>query len=447
MSQMPQMDILTETPDISLDAVRAYKRYLRVGFIAIALLVLGVGGWATFFHIKGAVIAPGTVVVESKPKIIQHRDGGIVGAIPVKEGDRVAEGAVVMELDPTQIEANRKIVETRHYETLARVARLQAERDQLDSIAWPAELENLASDPVVQRAMTGQEKLFQARRTAYWGQVNQLRRRVAQLNDQIEGLGSLIGANLRQVTLIRGELVDLREGLNRGVVTRTRYNSVQREQARLEGDIANSQAEIARIQNSIGETDIQILQLRREQQEQVLTELRDAQTESSDYREQLTSASDQRDRIELRAPSAGIVHNLSVTTIGGVIAPGQEIMQIIPDGERLIVEAQVQPQDVDQIYPGQPAIIRFSAFNARTTPEVSGEVLQVSADRLLDPVTGFPYFTIKLVVPPDELKRLGAVSLIPGMPAEAFMQTQSRSVLSYVMKPVTDAMRRAGREE
>jgi len=175
--------------------------------------------------------------------------------------------------------------------------------------------------------------------------------------------------------------------------------------------------------------------------------MREAQTLLSDQREQLISASDQRQRITLRAPTTGLVHDIAVTTIGGVIAPGQEIMQIIPKDDRLIIDSQVQPQDIDQIYPGQPTTVRFSAFNQRTTPEVNGEVLNMSADRLIDPVTGFPYFSVKVQVSTDELERLGSVTLIPGMPAEAFMQTRSRSVMSYLLKPVTDAMRRAGREE
>jgi len=425
----------------------SYDRYLKMGMISLAFLVLGMGGWATFFQLNGAVIAPGTVIVEGKPKIIQHIDGGIVGHIPVSEGQMVQAGDVLMTLDPTILEANRTMVKTRFDEALARVARLEAERDNLREIVWPKALETSEDIPALELAKIGQTKLFEARRISAWGEVNQLRKRIAQSKDQIGGLESLIEANGRQINLIAGELEDLRIGVDKGVVTRARYNAAQREQAQLEGDSANRRAEIARIRNSISEIDVQILQLRRQRQEAILTEMREAQTLLSDQREQLISASDQRQRITLRAPTTGLVHDIAVTTIGGVIAPGQEIMQIIPKDDRLIIDSQVQPQDIDQIYPGQPTTVRFSAFNQRTTPEVNGEVLNMSADRLIDPVTGFPYFSVKVQVSTDELERLGSVTLIPGMPAEAFMQTRSRSVMSYLLKPVTDAMRRAGREE
>ena len=429
-------------------AKEPYDRFLRMGFIAIFFL-LGIGlVWGSLAKIKGAVIAPGVVVVEGKPKILQHLDGGIVGEIFVKDGDDVTEGDVVMRLDPTMLGANEDLVYTRLRETMARVARLEAERDSERQIAWPDDLINAQDNPIVASAMLGQEKLFRARRIAASGQVQQLEQRIAQFNDQIDGLNALILSKETQAQKIREEADAKRTLVEKGWLAKPVILTLEREELRLKGDVANHQSEIARLLNSISETDVQILQLRRERQAEVLTELRQADTEASDFREQLTTASDQLRRIDVIAPVTGKVHNMTVTTIGGVVAPGQEIMQIIPADDRLIIEAQVDPADIDQIYPGQKTTVRLSAFNMRTTPEMNGLVIQSSADRIIDQVTGMPYYSVKIEIPPNELARLPEnLTLLPGMPAESFMQTDSRSVLSYILKPATDAMDHTFREE
>jgi len=429
-------------------AKEPYDRFLMMGFIAIVFL-LGVGlVWGSLAKIKGAVIAPGVVVVEGKPKTLQHLDGGIVGEIFVKDGDTVTEGDIVMQLDPTMLGANEDLVSTRLREAMARVARLEAERDGQKAITWPVDLVNAKDDPIVASAMIGQEKLFNARRIAAFGQVDQLQQRIAQFKDQITGLNSLISSKENQAMKIREEADAKRTLVEKGWLARPVILTLEREELRLKGDVANHQSEIARLNNSISETDVQILQLTRERQAEVLTELRQVETEVSDFREQLTTASDQLRRIDVIAPVTGKVHNMTVTTIGGVVAPGQEIMQIIPADDRLIIEAQVDPADIDQVYPGQKTTVRLSAFNMRTTPEMNGLVFQTSADRIIDQVTGMPYYSVKVEIPPEELSRLPEnLTLLPGMPAESFMQTESRSVLSYVLKPATDAMNHTFREE
>ncbi len=429
-------------------AKEPYDKFLLMGFIGIFFL-LGIGlVWGSLAQIKGAVIAPGTVVVEGKPKTLQHLDGGIVGEIFVKDGDAVNEGDVVMRLDPTMLDANEDLVNTRLRETMARVARLEAERDSLDTIIWPVELSETKDDPIVASAMLGQEKLFDARRIAASGQVEQLEQRIAQFKDQITGLNSLISSKENQAMKIREEADAKRTLVEKGWLAKPVILTLEREELRLKGDVANHQSEIARIKNSISETDVQILQLRRERQAEVLAELRQAETEASDFREQLTTASDQLRRIDVIAPVSGKVHNMTITTLGGVVAPGQEIMQIIPADDRLIIEAQVDPADIDQIYPGQKTTVRLSAFNMRTTPEMNGLVIRSSADRIIDQVTGMPYYSVKIEIPPNELARLPEnLILLPGMPAESFMQTDSRSVLSYILKPATDAMDHTFREE
>lgn len=429
-------------------AKEPYDRFLRMGFIGIFLL-LGIGlVWGSLAKIKGAVIAPGVVVVEGKPKTLQHLDGGIVGEIFVKDGDEVQEGDIVMQLDPTMLGANEDLVNTRLRETMARVARLEAERDSQKNITWPEDLVASKNNPIVASAMLGQEKLFNARRIAASGQVEQLQQRIAQFKDQISGLESLISSKENQAMKIREEADAKRTLVEKGWLAKPVILTLEREELRLKGDVANHESEIARLINSISETDVQILQLRRERQAEVLTELRQADTEASDFREQLTTASDQLRRIDVIAPVAGKVHNMTVTTVGGVVGPGQEIMQIIPADDRLIIEAQVDPADIDQIYPGQKTTVRLSAFNMRTTPEMNGLVIQSSADRIIDQVTGLPYYSVKIEIPPNELARLPKnLTLLPGMPAESFMQTDSRSVLSYILKPATDAMDHTFREE
>ena len=429
-------------------AKEPYDRFLTMGFVAIFFLI-GIGlVWGSLAKIKGAIIAPGVVVVEGKPKTLQHLDGGIVGEIFVKDGDTVKEGDVVMQLDPTMLGANEDLVNTRLREAMARVARLEAERDGEESISWPADLTTAKNDPIVVSAMVGQEKLFMARRVAALGQVDQLQQRIAQFKDQISGLNSLISSKDNQAMKIREEAEAKRILVEKGWLAKPVILTLEREELRLKGDVANHQSEIARLYNSISETEVQILQLRRERQAEVLTELRQVETEVSDFREQLTTASDQLRRIDVIAPVTGKVHNMTVTTIGGVVAPGQEIMQIIPADDRLIIEAQVEPADIDQIYPGQKTTVRLSAFNMRTTPEMNGLVIQSSADRIIDQVTGLPYYSVKVEIPPEELARLPEnLTLLPGMPAESFMQTDSRSVLSYILKPATDAMNHTFREE
>ena len=429
-------------------AKEPYDRFLTMGFVAIFFLI-GVGLiWGSLATIKGAIIAPGVVVVEGKPKTLQHLDGGIVGEIYVKDGDAVKEGDVVMRLDPTMLGANEDLVNTRLREAVARVSRLEAERDGRGAITWPADLISAKDDPIVVSAMVGQDKLFKARRIAAFGQVKQLQQRIAQFKDQIDGLNSLISSKNNQAMKIREEAEAKRVLVEKGWLAKPVILTLEREELRLKGDVANHQSEIARLYNSISETEVQILQLRRERQAEVLTELRQVETEVSDFREQLTTASDQLRRIDVIAPVTGKVHNMTVTTIGGVVSPGQEIMQIIPADDRLIIEAQVEPADIDQIYPGQKTTVRLSAFNMRTTPEMNGLVIQSSADRIIDQVTGLPYYSVKVEIPPEELARLPEnLTLLPGMPAESFMQTDSRSVLSYILKPATDAMDHTFREE
>jgi len=423
------------------------KGYLRAGYILLGVLVLVIGGWSALTSINGAVVAPGVIVVENRPQDVQHLDGGMVAEILVREGNLVSEGDVLVRLDPTQVDASIQILRTRLAEVRALIARLEAERDGLDLVAYPDSVIQ-TNTPEVRRAVIGQNRLFAARTAATEGEVSQLGQRVNQLQEQIRGREGLILSSRSQIDLVRDELASLRTLLDRGFVSKTRVLALEREQARLQGDISSSRAEIARLESAIGETRVQILQVEKQRQSDILTQLREAQTQDSEVREQLVTADAQGARISVTAPVSGRVLSTAINTIGEVVAPGGLLMQIVPQDEKLLIETQVAPADIDQVYPGQPARVRLSAFNMRSTPELWGEVTATAPDRLIDEVTGVPYFNVRVTISDEELGRLPPnLEMRPGMPAEAFMQTESRSVLSYLIKPAGDALSRGFREE
>lgn len=424
-----------------------YGRYLWQGFIALFVLVVCIGGWAVLASIQGAVIASGVVVVEGKTKTLQHLDGGIVGEILVKNGDQVEAGDVMLRLDPTAMDANRTLIEKRLYQSQAQVDRLRAERDETSKITWSERIESSKLRPDVAEIISGQDKLFKARRKAFMGQAGQLRERIAQSREQIKGFGELRNSKRVQIDLISQELIGLQKLLVKGYVSKTRILALERELARLNGEMATHRSDIARTRSAISETEIQILQIQQDQEAQILTQLREVDGELSDLNEQFTTAADQRKRIDVTSPVAGIVHDLLVTTVGGVITPGQPMMQIIPSNQNLLIEARVITMDIDQVYEGQIATITLAAFNQRTTPQVDGVVIRASADSLADPVTGIPYFSVLIEIPKAEMKKLGGLTLRPGMPADAFLQTEKRTVMNYLLKPFTDQLNHTFREE
>lgn len=425
----------------------AYDKYLLTGFALIFALVTGFVLWAALAPIQGAVIAPGTVVVEGKPKTLQHLDGGIVGEIFVRDGDKVKAGDVLLRLDSTSLNANRDLLQKRLDAAKAFGARLIAERDGKARIPWGAIFPEGTHKSQLSMIIDDQTQLFDTRRSASQGQLAQLQKRLQQSQEQIVGFQSQADANQSQLGIISKELQGLRELFADGYVSQTRILTLEREEAALTGEIAGLQAEIARTKTVIGETEIEILQVTRSTKEEVLMELRIKESEISDLEEQLISASDQAGRVDVVAPVSGTIHNMAVTTIGGVVTPANPLMDIIPDTDRLIVESQVEPMHVDQIFPGQETTVRLSAFNQRTTPELNGIVKSVSANTMIDEVTSLPFYKVRIEIPTDELARLKGLTLVPGMPAEAFMQTDKRTVINYLLKPATDQLTRAFREE
>lgn len=429
-------------------ALPAMRRLVAFGIAVAALLVLGFGGWAAVARLAGAVVTQGTVVVETNLKKVQHPHGGVVGALHVREGAEVRAGELLLSLDDTVMRANLAMV-TKSLDGLeGRRARLEAERDEADTIAFPADLvARAASEPEIARLVAGERRLFEARRAARGGQKAQLGERIAQLRQEIEGFDAQIVSKDAQIALILGELKGVSELYDRNLVPLTRLAALQREAARLNGERGQIVAAAAQARGRIAETELQILQLDQELRTEVLKELREIETRSGELVERKAAADDQLRRVEIRSPQDGVVHQLAVHTVGGVIGPGEVVMLVVPRADAMTIEAQIAPQDIDQVTRGQPAMVRLSAFSQRTTPELAGRVMLVAADLTRNPQNGAAYYIARIELPDSELARLQGLRLVPGMPAEVHIQTGERTALSYFLKPLSDQIARAFKED
>ena len=421
------------------------RAHLIAGVAAVALLVVGVGGWAATTELAGAVVAPGAVVVDSNVKKIQHPTGGIVSELLVHNGDVVKTGQVIVRLDDTQARSNLAIHTKRLDELMARQARDEAERDGADRIVFPEELTKRSADPDVARLMAGEERLFNIRRKAREGQKAQLDERIAQLRQEVTGLVAQEAAKVNEIEWIKKELEGIMTLWQKNLVQFTRVVSLQRDLARAEGDHGQLIASTAENKNKIAEIELQIIQIDQDLRAEVGKELATIRADIAETTEQKIAAEDVFSRIEIRAPQDGTVHEMSVHTVGGVIAAGEEMMQIVPAGDTLDVEAKLPPDAIDQVHVGQTAVLRFSAFSQRTTPEIDGIVTVVSADLIQDPKTNERYYSARIAIPQPRIRDLG-LTLIPGMPVETFIRTDDRTVVSYLMKPLSDQIKKAFRE-
>jgi HlyD family secretion protein len=425
---------------------RSIRRHLLAGCTAVLVLVGGIGGWATNTEISGAVIAPGQLVVDSNVKKIQHPTGGVVGELRVKDGDRVKEGDVVVRLDETQARANHAIVSKALDELAARQARNEAERDGADKVSFPQDLLARASDPDVVHAITGEQRLFELRRSAREGQKAQLREQAAQLEQQVQGNMEQVAAKDAEISWIQKELKGVNELWKQNLVPFSRVTALERDGARLKGDRGALIATIAQAKGRIAETQLKIFQIDEELRTEVGKELAEMRGKKSELIEKRVAAEDQLKRIDLIAPQDGKVFQRTVHTIGGVIQAGEAIMLIVPDADTLIIEAKVAPQQIDQLYLGQQATLRFVAFNQRTTPELNGEVIRIGADVTQEDKKNEAYYSVRIRVSDSELARLEGLKLVAGMPVEAFIQTTPRTVASYLVKPMHDQIMKAFRE-
>jgi len=426
---------------------RMYENELRTGLrILLVAVVLG-GGWLTLVPLAGAVVVPGNLVVQSDVKAIQHPTGGIIAEIKVDNGKHVAAGDLLVRLDPTQVKAGMQAISKQLNEQRARIARLVAERDGLEQPDYPSELTSRTDDDSIQALIASENSLFKARLNARQSQKDLLQGRISQFNDEIGGMGAQSDSKTKQIDLINGELTGVQDLYDKHLVPLTRLTTLQREAARIDGERGQLVSSIAETKSKIGEAQLQIVKTDQDFRSEVVKDLGEAQAKEGELAEKFVAARDQLNRIEVRAPNSGTIHQLAVHTIGGVIKAGETIMEVVPDSDELQVEAHVQPKDIDHVHMGQSAFVRFSAFNQRTTPQVSGQVSFVSPDVTADPKSNSTFYTVRIVLSEDERHRLGSSQLIPGMQAEVFVQTGKRTMLSYLMKPITEQLRRAFVEE
>jgi HlyD family secretion protein len=433
------------------DPVAMIRKLNIIGLAMVVTLVGCLGGWAATSQLAGAVIATGTVMVESVDKKVQHPTGGVVKQILVRDGSEVEEGQVLVRLDDTVTRSSLGVLRSQSDENTARRARLLAERDGADSIGFPETITSRRNETSVATALNGEEKLFISRKEARAGQRAQLRERISQSNEEIRGLSSQQEAKANEIDLIGQELVGVTELYSKNLVTISRYNLLQRDQARLLGERGQSIAEIARARAKISETELQILQLDQDFRTEVLKDLREVDGKIAELTDKMVAAEDQLMRVDIRAPRSGVVHSLSVHTVGGVIANGETIMSIVPHGDDLIVEAKVMPNQIDQIAEGAPTMVKINAGNQRTMPELNGRLIHVAADLTREPQSSAsgptqPYYVARVSLPSAEIERLGEFRLLPGMPAEIFIQTSARTALQYLLKPLSEQIARTFRE-
>jgi HlyD family secretion protein len=428
-------------------ARRSIRRHTTVGLSAAVLLVVGCGGWAVVTELSGAVVAPGTVVVDSHVKKVQHPTGGVVGEILARDGDQVKVGDVVIRLDETVAKANLSMVVKSLDELAARQARLEAERDGLPEIVFPSAITSRRAEPDLASLLSGEKRLFETRREARAGQKSQLKERIAQLQEQIDGTNLQAAAKADEIKLIQDELTGVQELWRKNLVPITRLTALKREETRLRGERGQLISTVAQAKGRISETALQILQIDQDLRSEVSKELREVQAKVAELVERKVAAEDQLKRIDIRAPQDGVVHQSIVHTVGGVINAGEPLMLVMPVADDLSIEVQVSPQDIDQLQPGQDTMLRLSAFNQRTTPELKGRVSLIAADLVTDQRTGVQHYPVRIAFAEGERERLGAAKLLPGMPVESFIQTGYRTVFSYLTKPLSDHLAKAFREE
>ena len=432
-----------EMPKIPINA----SGPIIAGVLVILVAVGGFVSWAVSAPLAQAVVASGMIKVDSNRKQIQHLEGGIVKEILVRNGDQVSKGDVLVRLDETRAAASLAILQDGYDAALAQQARLVAERDAASEVAFPQQLLERGEDKTIKEILKSQSALFEARQAALNGQTQILNKQIAHLREDIGGLRSQKGAKSRQLNFVRDELTSMRGLLKKGLTGKQRVLELEREAARLEGERGELQSEIAATETGIAEKELEIYQVQKGFRETVANELKQIQAEIYDFRERLNAAQHVYGQSEVLSPVDGVVVGSGVHTIGGVVGPGETLLELVPDNDALIVEARVEPKDIDTVRQELPAGIKFTAFNQRKTPELNGVVRYVSADALQDPQTGQAYFIARVEVSESEVGRLGDKRLQPGMMADVFIRTGERTPADYLLQPLRDSFSRAWLED
>ena len=429
--------------DYKLTSVR---RYVTLGVVTVVALFGGIGGWAAVTDLAGAVLAPGSVVVAGNVKKVQHPSGGVIKEILVKNGDTVKAGDVLVRLDETVTRANLQLVAKQIDELDGRLARLKAERDDAPTVTFASDLVARANEPDIAQILGGEQKLFETRVSNRQAQKKQLGQRIIGLHEEIAGNTGQASSKSRETQLVKKELDGL-EALEAKQLVRTeKMTAMRREQARIEGEMAQLRAAAGQSKGRIAEIEIQRLSIDSEAKSEVIKDLRETQGKIVELIERKTAAEDQLKRIDIRSPTDGIVYQMTVFTVGGVINTAEPLMMIAPQNDKLVIQAKIAPQDIDQARSHTEATLRFPAFNQRTTPSLSGHVTSISAELTHEQQSNQSYYVAEIAINESEAGKLKKLKLVPGMPAEVQIKTDARSALSYMVKPLADQFEKAFKE-
>ncbi len=420
------------------------SRAIRTGWIAILLVFGGLTAWSVLAPFEGAVLAHGQVAVENNQQVIQHLEGGIVREIYVHEADKVTEGQKLLALDPLTTDAGLQALEARLFDLLGTEGRLMAERDGKTKIHL-RDFEGVADSPRMQAILASQATLLKARSNTRATQIEILNQRISQLRTRIDGMTNEIRSKDEQLVLLRDEVSRFEKLSAQGNASEVRVLALKRDLSSLEGEKEALRSDIAATEVQIGETRSELVRVEQDDREKVLEELRDVQTQIGELTEQRRASMIRKDRLDIRAPQAGRVIGVRAHTVGGVVSPSEPIMYIVPENDRLVAKMRVKPVDIDKITVGQSALLRFTAFNKDETPKYTGEVIKVSADAILDPNSGVAYYEVVVAIPEDAILS-DKFPLVPGMPVDGSLKTESRTVLSYLVKPLVDSVSKTFRE-
>ena len=424
------------------------RGFIIFGLACVAVLAGGLGTWAATASLSGAVIASGQLRVESNRQVVQHPDGGVVGLINVKDGDRVEAGDVLLRLDDTLLRSDIAALESQLYEIMARRGRLEAEQIEAHALEFDPELlETAAGNPGVEKLIEGQRALFAAKRESHDKEMSALDERKAQLREQITGADSQLASMRRQSELIAQELTDQQGLLKKGLAQASKVLALEREAARLEGEAGELIAQVAQLRGQISEIEITQLQKTAKLREDAIAELRELGFRELELKQRRGSLREQLSRLDIRAPRPGVVIDMMVHAMHSVVRAAEPILYIVPSDTGLVIDAQIDPTHVDEVWHGQEAVLRFSAFNSRVTPEIFGNVVRVSPDVVMDEATKQVFYKVEVAPNEGELAKLEGQALVPGMPVEVFIQTVERTPLNYMVKPITDYFNRAMREQ
>ncbi|MGY6696708.1 MAG: HlyD family type I secretion periplasmic adaptor subunit [Roseinatronobacter sp.] len=440
---MPNLDPLT-APSSALAA----DHFIRRGLVVTVALVFCLGAWAAFASISGAVIAQGRLKVSDERQVVQHLSGGVVAEIAVREGDAVRAGDLIIRLDDRRLRAELAIIDAQLHETRARIARLEAEQDAADEIVFPDDLQAAAqADPDIKGMLAGQSRLFDARRTLLKRELEQLRERQVQIDEEIRGLEAQRASLTRRLDIYEDEYATVASLLAQGLAQSARVLALDRERVQTSGDLGTLAASIAQARGRIAEIELQKSALIGSRMQEAMSQLRDLKPTEAHLRERRLDLVETIEQLKIRAPRDGIVLDMRVFALRAVIEPAAAVAFIVPSDAELVVDLQIRPVDIDQIWIGQTARIRFASFNQRTTPEVDAVVRRISPDALENSATRETYYSVELHLAKDTLDRLGGLTLLAGMPLDAFIETGARSPISYLVQPMMEFFMKAWREQ